>query len=353
MRVFQPAEHGVGVALAATAAYLPARRVDNAELAALGCPLSPAEIERAAGILERRHAAPDEAASDLAAAAGRAALRCAGRAATALDRVIVSTTSPDHLMPSTACAAAQRLGVIQAPAFDLAASCAGFAFALDAAARAVATGEGAVLAVAAEVRSRFVDVRDRATGALFGDGAAAALLERGEPGAGIVAIGVTCAPAAEPSLLIPAGGSREPTSAATVAANRHVIEMRDGVRLYVEACEGIARVGNELLAAIGLSLADVDLVVPHQPNRRMIRRLGQLLRLGPERLFCNVERVGNTSSAACGIALDAALRGGRVRPGGRVLLVTGGAGYTAAAALIVPDAALLRRLEEGDDQIPR
>ena len=151
VKVFQPASVGVGVGLLATAAYLPEERRSNAALEALGCPLTADEMERLSGILERRIAAPDQATSDLAAAAATAALACAGRDATALDRILLSTTSSDYLVPSTACLVAHRIGVEQAPALDLAAACGGFLFALDAGDLAVATGEQTVLAIAAEI----------------------------------------------------------------------------------------------------------------------------------------------------------------------------------------------------------
>ena len=170
------------------------------------------------------------------------------------------------------------------------------------------------------------------------------MLERCEPGAGLLAVGVTSKPTASHTMVIPAGGSREPASALTVTENRHVLRMVDGPRLYAEASEGMVTVGRALLDDVGLRWSDIDSVVPHQPNRRLLERLARLCGLPAYRLFVNVERFGNTFSAACGIALDEALRFGCVVEGNRVLLVTGGAGYTAGAALLLVDAALLRRV---------
>lgn len=327
MKVFFPR----GVALLGTGAYLPARVVTNADLVALGAPLGGDEIVRLSGIRERRWAAPDEATSDLAAAAARAALERAGVAASAVERLIVATVSPDHPSPSAACFAHALLGLGLAPALDVTASCSGFLYALDAGARAVATGEDHVLCVAADVRSRYLDLTDRSTCALFGDGAGAALLGRGPEGEGLVAIAVYADGAGARSVHVPAGGSREPRAD---DPRRHTIHMLEGPQIYVNAVEGMIEAGERVLAAAGVKLADVDLVIPHQANRRIIDRMTRLLRLPAERVYVNVDRVANISGATVAVALDEALRAGRVRPGGWVLLVSAGAGYTAGAALV-------------------
>src|SRR5689334_12075590 len=188
VKIFRPGAFGRGVRLRGTGAYLPARVVDNAELTALGAPLGDEEIVRLSGIRARHWAAPDEATSDLAAQAARAALATAGAAASEVERLLVATVSPDYASPSAACLVHAKLGLPRVPAMDLTASCSGFLYALDAAARAVVTGEDNVLAVAADIRSRFVDLQDRATCALFGDGAGAALVASGPPDSGLLAI---------------------------------------------------------------------------------------------------------------------------------------------------------------------
>jgi 3-oxoacyl-[acyl-carrier-protein] synthase-3 len=342
LKVFRPAALGRGVRLAATGAYLPARRVDNAALRALGVPLTEEEIVKLTGVLARRWAAPEEATSDLAVQACRQALARAGVAPAEVDRLIVATVSPDHASPSAACFAQAALGLGQAPAFDVTASCSGFLYALDLAARSVCTGDARVLACAADVRSRFLDLSDRATAALFGDGAGAALVTDGAPGEGLLAVGLLADGAGARAVHVPAGGSREPATAATVAARRHTIQMAQGPQVYLAAVEGMVEVGRALLDACGLTLADVDLVVPHQPNLRILDRYARLSGLGLERLFVQVQETGNVSGASCALALDAALRSDRVRPGMRVLLVAAGAGYTAGAALLKLDDALIQ-----------
>ena len=334
LRIFRPAAFGRGVRLAGTGSYLPAREVTNAELVAAGAPLTDEEMVRLSGIRARRYAADDEATSDLAVHACRRALEAAGVAPEGVDRLILATVSPDHQSPSAACIAQKALGLGDAPAFDLTASCSGFLYALDVAARAVCTGDRAALACAADVRSRFLDPTDRATCALFGDGAGAALLVPGPPGRGLLSIGLLADGSGARSVYVPAGGSREPASAATVAARRHTIRMEEGPQVYLTAVEGMVATAEALLAAEGLSIDAIDLLVPHQPNRRILDRLARILKLPPEKLFINVERIGNVSGATCAIALDEALRSGRARPGMRILLLAAGAGYTAGAALL-------------------
>lgn len=342
MTPFVPERLGVGVRLRATGSYLPQRVLDNAEVVARGAPFTgPDEIFSLSGIRERRHAAPEEATSDLAIAAARVALGRAGLAPERVARLVVATTSPDHPVPSTACLVQHALGLAKGPACDLSAACSGFVYALDVAARAVATGDENALVVAAEIRSRFVSPADRSTAALFGDGAGAAVLERGPPGQGLLAIGLVADGSGARSVFIPAGGSREPASPASVAAGRHTLVMEDGPQVYFAAVEGMIGTGKRLLDALGLSWKDLALVVPHQPNARLLLRLARVAGLPPEKLFMNVERYGNTSGAACAIALDEALRSGTLADGDLVLLLTAGAGYTGGAALLRVDQALL------------
>jgi 3-oxoacyl-[acyl-carrier-protein] synthase-3 len=347
LRVLVPSTLGRGVRLSSVAAFLPPRVVTNAELAALGAPLTPDEIVRLCGIHERRWAAPGVATSDLAVQACSAALAGAGVAPREIDRLILATVSPDHLSPSAACVAQAALGLGDAPAYDLTASCSGFLYALDAAARAVLTGDRHVLACAADVRSAFLDLTDRATCALFGDGAGAAVVSPGAPGAGLLAVGLLADGSGAKSVYVPAGGSREPATAATVAARRHFIRMEEGPQVYLTAVEGMLSTAEGLLSALGLTFDDIDLVVPHQPNRRILDRLARLAKLPEGRLFVNVEKIGNVSGATCAIALDEALRTGRAKAGMRVLLLAAGAGYTAGAALLAVDEALVRASRPG------
>jgi 3-oxoacyl-[acyl-carrier-protein] synthase-3 len=332
------------VRIVSTGAALPSREVTNDELAALGVPLAPDEIVRLSGIRARRWAAPEEATSDLAAEAARQMLARAAVAPADVARLIVATVSPDRPSPSAACITHRALGLGRAPAHDVTASCSGFVYALDLAARAVATGEEPVLAIAADIRSRFLDLGDRATAALFGDGAAGALVASGAPdGTGLVAIGLTADGSGADAVYVPAGGSREPASIETVAARRHAIKMAEGPQVYLQAVEGMLETGRTLLDAVGLRWSDVDLVVPHQPNRRILDRLARLADIPLDKIVVNVDRLGNVSGASCALALDEALTTGRARAGMRLLLVAAGAGYTAGAALYVVDEALASR----------
>ena len=335
MRVYRPRR----ARIAGTGAYLPARVVTNEELVAGGVPLTADEIVRLSGIRSRRWAAPDEATSDLAAAAGRAALDRSGRAD--VERVVLATVSPDHPSPATACLVQHRLGLPQVPAYDVSAACSGFLFALDAAARAVDTGDEAVLAIAADVRSRFLDPSDRATCALFGDGAGAAVVTSGAPNLAGIALASDGSGAG--SVMVPAGGSREPASLETVTLRRHTIRMADGAQVYFQAVEGMAAMAGALLTDLGMRVADVDLVVPHQANKRILDRVARVLGVAEERVVVNVDRVGNISGATVPVALDEALRAGRAPAGSRVLLLAAGAGHTAAAALLVVDEELAGR----------
>jgi 3-oxoacyl-[acyl-carrier-protein] synthase-3 len=332
-----------GVRLRSVASYLPSRVVTNDDLVALGAALTADEIVRLSGILERHWVADDEATSDLATKACRLALSRADVLPGDVSRLIVATVSPDHASPSAACFVQGALALGQAPAFDLTASCSGFLYALDSAVRAVLTGDDHVLACAADVRSRFLDLSDRATCALFGDGAGAAVVSSCPPGEGILGIGLLADGAGVHSVYVPAGGSRKPASHATVEAREHAIHMSEGPQVYLAAVEGMAETSERLLAALGLSWSDVDLLVPHQPNRRILERLTRILRIPSEKMFVNVDHIGNVSGATCAIALDEALRTRELPEGARVMLLAAGAGYTAGAALIRIDGDLVSR----------
>jgi 3-oxoacyl-[acyl-carrier-protein] synthase-3 len=347
MKVLHLPALGVGVRIASTGSYLPATVRSNDDVRALGAPFEAGEIERLTGIRERHIAAPHEATSDLALCAARQALVRAQMDASTLDRIVVATTSPDHPVPSTACFVQAALGCHESPAHDVSAACSGFLYALDVATRAVATGDTRALVVAADIRSRFVDVTDRSTAALFGDGAGAVVVERCEPGRGLIAICTVADGRGARSVHVPAGGSREPASLESVAARRHTLRMQDGPQVYLSAVEGMLEVGTRLLASLGLTFDDVDLVVPHQPNRRILERMARLGGIDIARVLMQVERTGNVSGASCAMALDEALVTQRVSTGARVLLLTAGAGYTAGAALLVVDDELVASVTRG------
>lgn len=347
IKVLKPASFGMGVRLASTGIGLPDRVVSNADLEAMGSPMNDAEIVKLSGIRTRRWVNADQATSDLATMAARQALASATLPGNELARVVLATVSPDHPSPSAACLVHRALGLPPLPVHDITASCSGFLFALDVATRAVLTGDDHVLAIAADVRSKFLSVKNRSTIALFGDGAGAALLERGRVDQGIVALATTADGSGAYHVYVPAGGSREPIDAKAIEEGRNAIRMDEGPQVYFAAVEGMLAISKALLGNVSLSLHDIDLVVPHQPNQRILDRLRKLMGIGEEKMWSNVARLGNMSGASCAVALHEALASGQLKAGARVLLVAGGAGFTAGAALLVVDDALLNTYTRG------
>ena len=316
-----------------TGSYLPERVVPNAEIASsLG--LEEGWIERRTGLLERRFAAEGQATSDLAAAAARRALAEAGLEIDEIDLIVCATCSPDHAFPSTAALVAARLGRVGCAAFDLQAGCAGFVYALSVAAQQVACGlSRRALVIGADLMSRLVDPQDRDTAILFGDGAGAAVIGPASDGAGVLGLDLGSDGSSAGLLTMPAGGSRRPASAQTVARGEHAVHMR-GRALFRAAVRYTVDSARRALAAAGLDLEAVDLIVPHQSSRRLLTAAARALGVPLERFVVNLERCGNTSSASLPIALDEATRDGRVRPGRHVLLLGFGAGLSWGSALL-------------------
>jgi 3-oxoacyl-[acyl-carrier-protein] synthase III len=322
-----------GVRLLSTGSDLPERVVTAKEIAERpGSPMTEAEITKLTGIAERHWVSEGESTSDLAARAGRMALERAHLET--VDRLILSTSSPDYPSPACACIVQRKLSLAPAASHDMAAACAGFVFALDAAARAVLTSDETVLVVAADIRSRYVDPEDRVTCALYGDGAGAAILAPGEKGEGFLAFYLAADGDGAEAIHIPAGGSKKPASHATVDAKEHYLHIVEGPRVFLTALEGMSETADAILKATGYTMSDVDLIVPHQPNAMILDRLCRYMRIPKEKMLVNVERTGNMSSASIAVAFDEALtRDPRVRPGALVLLVAGGAGFCAGSAL--------------------
>ena len=284
-----------------TGSYLPSRVVTNAEVAGpLG--ISPDHIQALTGIRERRWAAPDEAPSDMAIEAGRQALDAAGCDAGALDAIIVSTTSPDRAFPSTACYVQRGLGSRGVGAFDVSASCSGFLYALSMANAMIASGQVQTCLVAAsEVKSRFLDPTDESTAMLFGDGAGAVVL-RGDRAShplesGILGLRLYADGARHALIRMEAGGSRMPSSADTVAQGRHVLRM-NGASVFRAAVRRIEQAVHDILKEFGVRLDDVNQVVLHQANGRILAQDADRLGLTQDRLVTVIERFGNTSSAS-------------------------------------------------------
>jgi 3-oxoacyl-[acyl-carrier-protein] synthase III len=318
--------------IASVGSALPQRVVTNDDLAELVDTTDEWIVDRT-GIRARRFAGEGETAASLAADAGARALEAARIDPAAVDLTVVATISGDQPLPSTASFVQDRLGITGA-AFDVAAACAGFIYATQVGAAQIATGGAETILVAGtEVLSRFLDFSDRTTCVLFGDGAGAAILVPGdEPGV----IGSILENQGRHAHLleIPAGGSREPASAETVERQDHAIRMKDGREVFKRAVVGMADACARLLEKSGYTPEDVSLLVPHQANGRIIAAVAQRLSFPRDRVFVDLETVGNTSAASVPIAMDHAWRQGRLHPGDLVLTVAFGAGLAYGANLI-------------------
>lgn len=320
-----------------TGSYLPARVVGNDEVSG-PLRLDAAAIERRTGIRTRRWAAEDEASSDLAAQAARQACEAAGVSPGSVDAILLSTTSPDMAFPSTACLLQQRLQAPRAAAFDVAASCSGFLYGLSMADAFIRSGQyRRCLVVATEVKSRFLDPADPATAILFGDGAGAALVTgdgaSGPKAPGILGVRLHADGSRYGMIGMQAGGSRKPVSRDTIRAREHAIRIQ-GVPLFRVAVKRLAEAVADTLKEFGVGVSDLGRVVFHQANGRLLSAVLERLKIPPDRMYSVLERFGNTSSASLPIALDCAVREGRIAPGDLVLLGTFGGGLTWGTALV-------------------
>ena len=320
-----------------TGRYLPHRVVKNEELALL-LGQEPDQIYRLTRIRERRWAASHEASSDLAIEAGRMALEAAGCEASAIESIIVSTTSPDMAFPSTACFVQRGLGCKKVGAFDVSASCSGFLYGLSMGQAMIQSGQiKTCLVVAAEVKSRFLDLKDSATAMLFGDGAGAVVLrgeeDRGSRESGIFGVRLGADGARHGLIRIPAGGSKMPLSQDALSKHEHTIRM-EGAALYRIAIRRIEQAVQSIVNEFGVAPGDLKQVVFHQANGRILSQVADRLGIGPDRLSSVIEQYGNTSSASLPIALDAAVRGARIVSGDLVLLGSFGGGITWGTCLL-------------------
>jgi 3-oxoacyl-[acyl-carrier-protein] synthase-3 len=306
-------------------------------------------VQSRTGIRERRVAAPEVAASDLAVEAAEAALADAGVSAEDLDLVIVGTASPDMLFPATACLVQDRIGAKRAGAFDLSAACSSWAYGVAMGHASIASGTAeTVLVIGSEVLSRITDWTDRATCVLFGDAAAAVVLRPCDPGQGFLAFHLGADGSGGSWISLPAGGSRLPASEQTVAARDHYIKM-NGREVFKFAVRAIPRAIEQVVAAAGLTIDEIECFIPHQANVRIIEAAAERLGQPMERFFVNVERYGNTSSASVPVALYEALEQGRIRAGDHVVFVAFGGGLTwgAAAMQWTQGSAMARRQGDG------
>jgi 3-oxoacyl-[acyl-carrier-protein] synthase-3 len=315
-----------------TGSALPARVLPNSELETM-VDTSDEWIATRTGIRERRVATETESMSTFAVAAGREALRAARVDAGDIDLLICATVTPDMPIPSTACIIQDQLGARRAAAFDLAAGCSGFLYGLSVAERFIASPQyNHVLLIGAEVLSKYVDWTDRTTCVLFGDGAGAAVLRAGAPPYGVLSCTLRADGSLADYIQVPAGGTREPASERTIAERRHYIKMKgnETFKMAVRSMEDSAR---QALEMAGLTTSDINLFVPHQANRRIIDAIGSRLGLREEQVHVNIERVGNTAAASIPVALDEAVKQGRLKRGDVVLFAAFGTGLTWGAAV--------------------
>jgi len=290
-------------------------------------------IRERTGIRSRHFASEGETTSSLGADAAARALESAGLDAEAIDLVIVCTITSDRPMPSTAAYVQTRLGM-HCPAFDMNAASAGFVYGLSVAAAQVQAGAAdRVLLIGAETISRFLNLTDRSTCVLFGDGAGAVVLEPSED-PGVISSRLELDGTAAEILTIPAGGSEQPASEESVREHRHAIRMNDGPAVFKKAVTGMAEASAGLLDKAGLTGDDVQIVIPHQANARIMNAIADRLSIPREKIFVDIEDVGNTSAASIPIAMDHAWRAGAVSPGDIVLTTAFGGGLAWGANLL-------------------
>ena len=325
--------HPRSAILAGTGMSVPARVVTNRDLEQV-VETSDEWITTRTGIRERRIAADGECLSPFAVEAGRRALESAGVPAEDVDLIILATVTPDRPIPATSCTVQHVLGATRAAAFDMAAGCSGFIYAQSVAKQFLLTGRCRnVLVIGAEVLSKYIDWKDRTTCVIFADGAGAVLMQAGEPPRGVLASAMHTDGSMQEFITLPAGGTQRPPSAETVREGQHFIKMK-GNETFMIAVRAIEEVSREVLQASGLTPADVDWFIPHQANLRIIDAVGARLGIPGERCFIDIERYGNTSAASIPIALDEAVREGKIRRGQIVLMAAFGAGLTWGASVV-------------------
>lgn len=313
--------------------YVPRRTVTNDDLA-MQLDTSDEWIRERTGIVERRIADSDETTATMAVRAAEQALSVASADPLDIDLVIVATATPDYPFPATACLVQRDIGATRAGAFDLQAGCSGFIHALAVGAQAIESGAcEQVLVIGAETLSRILDWKDRNTCVLFGDGAGALLLRAGNNGGGVLGTVLGADGSGGNLLMVPAGGSAKPTSAETVAQGLHTLQM-DGRRVFKFAVKIIASATRKLLEQTNVPIEQIDLIVAHQANLRILQSAAERLEVPMEKMVVNLDRYGNTSAASIPIALCEAVGEGRILPGHRVVLVGFGAGLTWGAALV-------------------
>jgi 3-oxoacyl-[acyl-carrier-protein] synthase-3 len=330
------AEHGFqgrSCSILSVGSYVPQKVLTNADLEKM-VDTTDEWITSRTGIKERRIAAENEFTSDMAAIAAQRAMHAAGIKPEQIDLIIVATLTPDMMFPSTACLVQQKIGARRSAAFDIEAACSGFIYALEIGQQFITSRTyDTVLVIGAEKLSTIVDWSDRNTCVLFGDGAGAAILQNRPNAHGLLTACMGADGEKSDLLYMPGGGSMCPATSNSVAAGLHYLRM-DGKETYKNAVTAMHTAVKEALSRCELDITQIKCVIPHQANRRIIEAVGERIGAKPEQVFVNLDKYGNTSAASVAIALDEAVRSGRVQRGDLVLLVVFGAGLTWAAAVI-------------------
>jgi 3-oxoacyl-[acyl-carrier-protein] synthase-3 len=320
-------------AIVGTGHALPKRVLTNADLEKL-VETNDEWITARTGIKERHIAQPDEYTSTFAYEAARQALVAAGIKPNDIDMIICATVCPDMPLPSTACLIQSQLGAKRAAAFDIVAACSGFIYGLTIADQFIRSGAAKyILVIGSELLSRYVDYTDRATCVIFGDGAGAAVITPRDNGSGVLASRIQSDGDFAEYLYIPGGGVRNPANSESLASRLHYIKMK-GNELFKIAVRNMCEISQAVLDDARMTANDIDLLVPHQANQRIADAVADRLGIPSEKVYGNIARVGNTSSASIPIALDECVKNNRIKSGDTVMFVSFGAGVTWASALM-------------------
>jgi len=328
MRIPKPA-----VEIVSTGRWLPERVVTNHDLEK-ELDTSDEWIRGRTGIVERRIADDDVGAAEMGANAARIAMERAGVHPGEVDVIVVSTATPDRLLPSTAVDIQALLRAENAAAYDISAACSGFLYALNIAEGQLVSGRAEIaVVISTEKMSAIVDWEDRSTAVLFGDGAGAAVLKRTENGRGLLSSFNRSDGTLAELLWRPGGGAKEPMSQAVLDTRSHLVKMA-GREVFKAAVRSMAEAADQALLRAGLTGEDIDLFIPHQANIRIIEATAKYANVPMDKVYVNVDRFGNMSSATIPVALDEALEAGRIKPGDYVLMVAFGAGFTWGSAVV-------------------
>ena len=319
---------------AGTGKGVPARIMTNHDFAAIGIDTSHEWIVERTGIVERHIAGDADTTCSMAADASRIALERAGVTAEELAVIVLAPATPDRLLPATAVDLQATIGANRAAAFDLSAACSGWLYGLTVAEGMIATGSAeTALVIGAEKMSAIVNWKDRNTCVLFGDGAGATVLKRSTDGRGILSSFMRSDGTLAELLFRPSGGASIPMTEAIIAEGSHLVKMA-GREVFKAAVRSMAEAADRAFAEAGLRGEEIDLMIPHQANIRIIEATAKHAHVSMDKVFVNVDRYGNTSSASIPIALEEAIEAGRVREGSTVLLVAFGAGFTWASMVV-------------------